>query len=68
MNIRKIKAVKVGGNLTIPADKVTNVGYEDGMSSVIYFEDIPELPSATKEVKITARQGDIEIIFDDMKA
>ena len=65
MNIRKIKAVKVGENLIIPADKVTNIGYEDGMSSVIYFEDIPELPSATKEVKITARQGYIEVLFDD---
>lgn len=68
MKIRKIKAVKVGENLIIPADRITNIGYDDGMSSVIYFEDIPELPNATKEVKITARQEDIEILFDDVKA
>ncbi len=62
VNIRRIKCAKVGKTV-IPAEKITNVGYEDEMTSVIYLEDIPELPDATKEIKITARKGDIEVIF-----
>lgn len=67
MYIRKIKGVKVGGCTIIPADKITNILYEAGSASVVYIENMTELPNATKEIKITARQEDIEVFFGDVK-